>query len=168
MEIFQDIENCSLQSKRKKFISEASPSSWIRNHVPDITKKVNDPARMFSPVDRRFELFIRRGAIESSKATSGISARRKASPVTGSGAAIAQFRAGSSDSAQLSRLRHCSATIVDDASIFPSFAAAAAATVHCFCTVTALTLANFPFQAFPLYIRIVFLFFLSSSFLNEI
>lgn len=116
---------------------------------------------IFGPIDRRFELFTRRGAIESSNATSGISARRKASLVTASGAAIAQFRAGSSDSAQLSRLRHCSATIVDDASIFPSFVAAAAATVHCLCTVTALTLANFPFQAFPLYIRIAFFPFFS-------
>lgn len=116
---------------------------------------------IFGPIDRRFELFTCRGAIESSNATSGISARRKASLVTGSGAAIAQFRAGSSDSAQLSRLRHCSATIVDDASIFPSFVAAAAATVHCLCTVTALTLANFPFQAFPLYIRIAFFPFFS-------
>lgn len=116
---------------------------------------------IFGPIDRRFELFTRRGAIESSNATSGISARRKASLMTASGAAIAQFRAGSSDSAQLSRLRHCSATIVDDASIFPSFVAAAAATVHCLCTVTALTLANFPFQAFPLYIRIAFFPFFS-------
>lgn len=116
---------------------------------------------IFGPIDRRFELFTRRGAIESSNATSGISARRKASLMTASGAAIAQFRAGSSDSAQLSRLRHCSATIVDDASIFPSFVAATAATVHCLCTVTALTLANFPFQAFPLYIRIAFFPFFS-------
>lgn len=47
MEMFQDM-NCSLQSKKKKFISRISLSSWIRNsnHVPDIAKKVSNPTYM--------------------------------------------------------------------------------------------------------------------------